>query len=974
MRANTEIASGRILVDSVGVMALRFSFAFILATISVPLLSKGAPAAVEFPPDQVEFFEASIRPLLEENCFKCHSESKAKAGLKLDRREGWIKGSEYHPVIDTKNPERSLAIKAVRHVEEKDVPKMPDKGKKLSDEAVGNLVKWISLGLPWPKGDAVPGRKDPSAHWSFQPVHPPALPENYSGNPIDYFIDKAQAEAGVKRAPRADRYTLYRRLNFDLLGLPPKYVEMQKFVDDPRSDDEIWPTLVDHLLDSPHYGERWARHWMDVARYSDTKGYEAGGRERRFVYSYTYRDWLIRAFNEDLPFDQFVLYQLGADQLVDWNGPDKGNLAAMGFISLSKNGRRELVIDDRMDTTFRGLMGLTIGCARCHDHKFDPVSTKEYYGLYSVFANSMEEKQPVIGDQPRGPKYESYLKDLAKEQKTVNDFLEPKLAELAKKFPNIANRRVQLMAKLDRGDRRKLQNLQRVVDKFVADRQMEPDKALVVTDRAKPSGQRVFIRGNPSRPGEVVTRKFPAIACKDRQSREFKKGSGRLEMARQIASADNPLTGRVLVNRVWMWHFGEGLVRTVSDFGNQGQDPDNPELLDWLSNWFMANGWSIKKLHRLILTSETWRQKPANPEATKFMKIDPENRLLWKSMRHRLDFEEMRDGMLDVADNLSNEMFGRAVRILQPPYSNRRSVYAFIDRQNLPPVFRTFDFSNPQQTTGKRANTTIPMQGLFILNSEFAMDRAAELAAGSEREKDRVAALHRAVFARDPSRQDRLLADSYLTSYQSEIDARGQHQTVTEWSYGYGSVDPDSGEAKFTPFSFWTGKRWQIEKEWPLKNNPLSYLFVDGNGNLHPGHTANESLIIRWEAPDELTVDIAGILERRQVGKGDGVRAKISVTGQGVVREVELPQDRAKTAVVYSGLRVKKGDDVYFVLEPNGNCSFDSSIWKPEIKNTDQTWEHWNFVESFSGPAKFANAWQSYAQALLNSNRFLFID
>ncbi len=957
-------------------MCFRFLPVFIIALMTTvfPFVLKGAGTAVSFPPEQIEFFESRIRPLLSDNCLKCHSDTKAKIGLELDHRKGVLEGSDYRKVIDLAKPENSLLIKAVRHVAERNVPKMPDEGEKLSSTAVADLVKWIGMGLPWPEEEHLSSGKDLRDHWSFHPVKPTGIPADYKGNPIDYFVEKAQREAGVKRAPRADRYTLYRRVHFDLLGLPPKYDELQKFVDDKQADEKAWSALVDHLLGSPHYGERWARHWMDVARYSDTKGYEAGGRERRFVYSFTYRDWLIRAFNEDMPFDQFVLYQLAAEQMVDWNGPEKKHLAALGFVSLSKNGRQEIVIDDRLDTTFRGLMGLTIGCARCHDHKFDPVSTQEYYGLYGVFANSMEAVEPVIGEKPHGPDYEAYLKDLAKEKKKVEDFLEPKLAVLAKKFPNIANRRIQLVAKLDRADRRKLQNLQRVVDKFVADRAMEPDKALVVKDRAKAANQTVFIRGNPARRGEVVPRKFLSIASKDGEAVEFKKGSGRLEMAKQIASADNPLTARVLVNRVWMWHFGEGIVRTVSDFGNQGQKPDHPELLDWLSHWFIENGWSIKKLHRLILTSETWTQQSRNQDAEKFMAIDSENRLLWKGRRRRLELEQMRDGMLDVANNLSNEMYGKTVKILEPPYSNRRSVYAFIDRQNLPPVFRNFDFSNPQETTGQRANTTIPMQALFTLNSEFVSNRGRELTANSKNEKDRVAALHRAVFARDPSGQDRQLAESFLSSYDSELKAEGPRQTVTQWSYGYGSVDNASGKVIFTPFPYWTGDQWQIKKEWPLKNDPLSYLRAGKTGNIHPGYTAKESVIFRWESPEDLSLDIVSVVERSNVGKGDGVRAKIVVTGQGVVKEVELRADKAKAPVQCKGLKVKKGDFIYFVLETNGNSSFDSSVWKPEIRNVDGHWERWSYVESFSGPADIATSWESYSQALLNSNRFLFID
>jgi len=929
-------------------------------------------ARPEFAPEQIEFFETEIRPLLADNCYECHTGNKAKVGLELNSRVGWLDGSDYRKVIDLEKPAASLLIKAVSHAKERDVPAMPDKGERLTDESIAKLTEWIGMGLPWPAYDEDEPRKDPRQHWSFQPVKKPGLPEN-SGNPIDFFLSKAREEAGVVAAETADRQTLYRRVHFDLLGLPPKYDESQKFINDPRPDSEAWPALIDHLMGSTHYGERWARMWMDVARYSDTKGYEAGGRERRFVYSYTYRDWLIRAFNEDIPYDQFIIYQLAAEQLVDWNGADKHHLAALGFISLSKNGKQELIVDDRLDTTFRGMMALTVACARCHDHKFDPISTKEYYGLYSVFQNSLKEEQPTIGEPAVGPKYEQYLKDLAKEQKVIDDFLEPKLATIAKKNPDIANRRIQLMAKLERADRRELQNKQRVVDKFVADAKMEPDKALVVVDAENPGQQAVFIRGNPARRGEVAPRQFLSIASQG-QPTAFEKGSGRLEMAHAIADPGNPLTARNIVNRVWMWHFGEGIVRSVDDFGLQGEAPDHPELLDYLAAWFVENGWSIKKLHKLVLTSDAWQQSASNPGSEANMLVDAENRLLWKFDRRRLELEQMRDAMLDVANNLDNTLFGTTVKILEEPYSNRRSVYGFIDRQNLNPVFRNFDFSNPQETTAKRPNTTIPMQALFTMNSEFVQNQAENLAKKTADEKDKIAAMHKAVFAKTPSEKDRQLADSFLTVFESEIGEFAKRQTDTEWSYGYGSVNDETGDVAFTPFPFWTGERWQIGAERPSGDGVLRYLYAD-EGQTHPGRTPTESAVYQWRAPADLRIGIEGIVERPAVGKGNGVVAKIAITGQGAIVKFTLDEKKKAMQARAPEVRVKKGDIVSFIIDSReGNTSFDSVLWNPRIIDLDKNYPTWEMAESFSGPAQPATAWSAYAQALLNTNRFLFIE
>lgn len=944
-------------------------------TVPAPANASVTITGVEFSHAQLEFFEKEIRPLLSERCLDCHTGTKAKLGLELNHREGWLKGSDYRKVINPEKPADSVLIKAVQHSGEKNIPAMPEKGDKISPEAVAKLTAWIEMGLPWPADNEESTKaKDPGRHWSFQPVKQTALPEN-AGHPIDYFIRKAQVKAGVSPSPRADRYTLHRRANFAILGLPPKYEEVEQFIADPKGHEEAWPALVDRLLASSRFGERWARLWMDVARYADTKGYEGAGRERRFIYSYTYRDWLIRSFNDDLPYDQFLLYQLAAEQIVDPATPDKKHLAALGFLSLSKNGSQDEILDDRVDTTFRGLMALTVSCAKCHDHKFDPISTKEYYSLYGIFLNSLTQDTPVIGEPKLGPEYDKYLTGLAAKQKVVDDFLKPILEKIAKENPDIAGQRDKLMAKVDREDRRKLTNLEGEVDKFVADSGMEADKAIILKDREKPINQHVFIRGSASRPGELAPRQFLAIASEGGTAREFKNGSGRLEMAREIVRPGNPLTARNIVNRVWMWHFGEGIVRTVDDFGMQGEKPDHPELLDWLANWFVENDWSLKKLHRLILTSETWQQQSINAKATENMLVDSENRLLWKFRKKRLELEQMRDGMLDVAENLNNEMFGRPVNILEPPFANRRSVYAFIDRQNLNPTFRNFDFSNPQETTGKRPSTTIPMQALFTLNNPFVQDQGEILAAKSATAEDRVAQLHRAVFAKAPSESDRQLAESFVSVFETETARMGKRQTNTEWSYGWGDVDAATGKVVFHPFAHWIKEGWQVGKERPLKDDPLSYLYVDANGNTHPGHTAKESAIYEWRAPADLKISISGILQRSNVGKGNGVRVKVATSSAGVVFDKVLDPAKDKIDVAVPELTVASNEFVYFIVDPhNKDSSFDSVRWNPEITDVDNKWPKWELAESFSGPATPSSSWGAYAQALLNTNRFLFID
>ncbi|MBL9155104.1 MAG: PSD1 domain-containing protein [Verrucomicrobiales bacterium] len=952
-----------------------------------------AAESAAFPPEQIEFFENKIRPVLAESCLDCHTGIKAKNGLRLDSRAGIMKGSDYRKVVNLEKPAESALILAVKHVGgAAKIPSMPEKGAKLSAEAVADLEQWIGMGLPWPAdkaGDLTGGGGDTaSKHWAFQPVVKPALPEGYTGNPIDFFINRQLSAAGLEPAPTADRATLYRRAHFSLLGLPPTFADQSGFVGDSKPDAEAWGGVLDRLLASPHYGERWARHWMDVARYSDTKGYEAGGRERRFIFSYTYRDWLIRAFNEDLPYDQFLLYQLAAEQLVDRNDAAKrGHLAALGFLTLSKNGAQEEIFADRIDTTFRGLQALTVGCARCHDHKSDPIGTKEYYGFYGIFLNSVEpESAPEIGQPRKGPEYDAYLKQLAEKQKVVDDFLQPKLAELGKQHPEIANRPAALIGKLPREDRRKLDDLEKVVDKFVADSGMEPDRALILEDREKPISQDVFIRGNSGRRGELAPRKFLDILTGG-AAPEYQKGSGRLELARSIADPANPLTARVIVNRVWSWHFGEGLVRTVSDFGIEGDRPSHPELLDWLASWFVENGWSIKKLHRLILTSETWRRASAHPAASdperaaRFASVDPENRLYWRQNRQRLDFEQMHDSLLQVAGNLKGDLYGRSVTLLQPPFANRRAVYAYIDRQNVDPTFRNFDFSNPQEHTGKRPRTSIPMQALFLLNGPFVQEQADRLLkrpeiVSSATPEDKVAALYRAALSREPDAEEARLALGFIRQAGETLGSIGDRQTMTEWEYGYGGIDPESAAVSFQRYPVFDGEGWQVAGNYPGPDGPAKYLRVRRDGSGHTGSDARHAWILRWTAPRDTTIQITGSLTRGQgnVGKGDGVVARIVQSGKGVVLSRDVPAASTGESIALPSLAVRAGDRLDFVVEPGANGSFDSFSWSPEIRDASNSAIRWNFTSQFGGPAELSDAWENLAQALLGTNEFLFVD
>jgi hypothetical protein len=730
-------------------------------TAVAPAADAPAPKPAPVSPQAAEFFETKVRPVLAAHCYSCHGSKRQRGGLRLDSRDAFTKGGDDGPVMVPGDPTHSALIRAVRH--EGDV-KMPPK-EKLPDDAVAALTTWVQMGAPWPEeaavapvaGDVASVAAARASHWAFQPVRQPALPavQNaaWSQNPIDRFVLAKLEEKGLPPAPPADRRTLIRRVTFDLIGLPPTPEEVDAFVADAAPD--AYEKLVDRLLSSPHYGERWGRYWLDVARYADTKGY-VFEEERRYPYAYTYRDYVIRAFNEDLPYDRFVAEQLAADKLS--LGDDRRPLAAMGFLTL---GRRFLnnandIIDDRIDVVSRGLLGLTVACARCHDHKFDPIPQKDYYSLYGVFASSVEPKDPpTIADPEPTPQYLAFQKELAALQADVSKFEEEHKEDLKAR-----NRKV----------RDELRALQRKVDRLRVTHPGAPPQAMALVDAPTPTTPHVLLRGNPNNPGEAVPRQFLLVlAGPNRQP--FQEGSGRLELARAIDSKDNPLTARVLVNRVWLHHFGNGLVRTPSNFGLRGEPPTHPELLDYLAWTFMDKGWSIKKLHRLILLSQTYRQAGVNDPRCE--KVDPEDRLLWKMPGRRLDFEALRDSLLAAAGRLDLTPGGRPVDLVQTPFTTRRSVYGFIDRQNLPGLFRTFDFASPDASSPQRYETTVPQQALFLMNSPFVVEQARRLAARADvvARADgpaRIDYVYRLIYGRAPDADEVALGLQFLDRARHE--------------------------------------------------------------------------------------------------------------------------------------------------------------------------------------------------------------
>jgi hypothetical protein len=769
------------------------------------------PAATAKPPtaQEAEFFETNVRPVLFEKCFGCHGSKAQQGGLRLDARASALQGGGNGPAIVAGNPDNSLLIKAVRYTS---ALKMPPSGK-LKPAEIAALTDWVRMGAPWPdaKGaSAAPpaaGVAAPAQWWSFRPVKKTSPPKVKNAawikTPIDNFILAKLESKSLAPAPPADRRTLIRRATFDLTGLPPTVEEIKLFVNDrsPRAFEKV----VDRLLASPAYGERWGRHWLDVARYADTKGY-VFTEDAVYHNAYTYRDWVIRSVNEDLSYDQFLIQQLAADKLQ--LGDDQRPLAALGFLTVGRRFLNDAVFinDDRIDVTCRGLMGLTVACARCHNHKFDPISSKDYYALYGVFASSSEPNPPPpISPKQISEPYERQLtlvrdaqakiegivreqvrKLRARVQKTPADVPQDIKSVLQSIRPEVlpeGGQLAKLSTQFDPDARKSLPVLGAALDDLKKHMPPAPEFAMALKENEHPFDPYVFIRGNPGNHGDSVPRRF--ITCISREEPQpFKNGSGRLELAQDIASKDNPLTARVFVNRVWMYHFGAGIVRTPGDFGKRGDLPTHPELLDWLAATFVENGWSPKKLHKLIMLSSAYQQSSLGTMRAKA--VDPENRLLSHQNRQRLDLEALRDSALFVAGQLDRKMGGPAVEITTPPYATRRTVYGFIDRQNLQGLFRTFDFASPDASSAQRYNTTVPQQALFMMNSPFLVEEAKALSKRPEipataDNAARISAAYDLLFGRAPSKEEIAYGVQFLRGAEQIRPASNSPAALTPW-------------------------------------------------------------------------------------------------------------------------------------------------------------------------------------------------
>ncbi len=692
-----------------------------------------------------EYFERHVRPILVKHCYECHSEAEEsqKGGLLLDREAGWLEGGDSGKAVVPGSLESSLLITAVVY-EDPDF-EMPPKYQ-LEDKDIALLKKWVEMGAPGPAEDmgdtefSQLGNQEvifgkAADHWAFQPVKtsdPPKVENNaWNDHPIDRYIFAKLEEKGIAPSPQADARTLTRRLSYALTGLPPRDETVYK-----KSPD----ALIDELLASPQFGEHVGRVWLDVARYADTAStYRPDTKTPHYYpYAFTYRDYVIDSFNADKPFNQFVKEQLAADLFVSKKSAPE--MAALGFLGVSPHRNMSVdFVDDVIDTATRGFLGMTVACSRCHDHKFEPIPTADYYSLYGVFSSVNRPEPWKIGEFPVIDGYDPDEK-LVADYRTQEEAIRGKIkkAGAARKKGN--NRSV-----ADSIEQTELAQL-------LISHDGAPARAMSVSEKEKPVNPFIMVRGEASNRGERVPRRFLKIL--DPEQPDFnKENSGRLEFAEKVIDPENPLTARVYVNRIWGMLMGDFIVDTPSDFGLQGEVPSHPALLDYLASEFVKNGWSTKHLVKHIVSSKTFRQSSSTVEASEA--VDPENQLYWRANRKRLRIEEIRDSLLAVSGQLDPRMRGRSGQLWGEDYSPRRSIYGFVNRFNQDTTLRNFDFPSPMQTQSGRTENIVAPQALFLMNSPFVIEQSEALVASLGFSDDldgksRISAIFKHVLHREP--------------------------------------------------------------------------------------------------------------------------------------------------------------------------------------------------------------------------------
>lgn len=752
-------------------------------------------------PDQIAFFESRVRPLFAEQCYECHSgkAKNLKANLLLDSRAGVQKGGDTGAVVTPGDPAASLLIEAVKHGNPNLT--MPPDGK-LKAEEIAVLEEWIRMGAPDPRTeDTVAMVRARSSidwakareWWAFRPLTSPAPPAvkdtTWPANDLDRFTLAKMEAAGLSPAKDAEKLTLLRRVTYDLTGLPPTPAEADAFLADAAPN--AFTRVVDRLLASSRYGERWGRHWLDVVRYADTAGDNS---DFPIPQMRRYRDWVIDAFNRDLPYDQFVREQLAGDLLASATEEERqARIVATGYIANARRfGSRvddypqHLTIEDTLDNLGRTFLGLTINCARCHDHKFDPIPAADYYALYGIFSSTrypwpgieLDKQQrdlvplvPATEQASAAKRQQESEKQMARLRKDLE-----KLKDALKNTPEPQKAEVEA----------KINAAEQGLATFVS--QHPPvELAYAVAERAEAGDAAIQLKGEPARPGATVRRRFLTVLG-GMELPPDTPGSGRAQLADWILSKENPLPARVMANRIWLHHFGRGLVPTPNDFGKQGKPATHPELLDWLALKFRDGGWSVKSMHRLILLSRTWQLSALRSDAA--LQRDPANELLTGFPRRRLDAEAIRDTLLALGGNLDLSPAGDHPFPPQKDWgftqhhpfkavyeTNRRSVYLMTQRIQRHPYLAIFDGADPSTSSPQRPATTTPLQSLYLLNDPFVHNQSKRLAdrivSECSDESERFRQLYRLTLCRLPGDDELAAGREFLVKARAKLSSGG---------------------------------------------------------------------------------------------------------------------------------------------------------------------------------------------------------
>ena len=790
----------------------------------------GARAAEPTREAQLRFYESKVRPLLIAQCGKCHGAEKQEGQLRLDTPEGLARGGMSGPVVVAGQPERSLLISAVGYKDE--ALQMPPDGK-LPTTQIADLVEWVKQGAAFPGSDNTAAPKPLKAvdtkqielgrgFWAFQPPMTPPLPEvrrrDWARGPVDLLILAPLEARGISPVAGAGRTDLLRRVTFDLTGLPPRTDEVEAFLADQGPD--AYARVIDRLMASPRHGETWARHWLDIARYSDSNGLDENIAHGN---AFRYRDYVVAALNHDKPYDQFLREQLAGD-LLPSDDPVTRNerLIATGFLALGPKVLAEVderkmemdIVDEQIDTFGKSILGLTLGCCRCHDHKFDPLPMSDYYALAGIFKSTktMEHFKKVarwhensIATSDELARKAEHERKVAEQKAVIDKFVADANAKATEKAKEMAEETAEKKTKetgketADAKETKKTPSDQKSLEAlYPAETKAELKKlrdALTALEKSAPAVSTamgategkvedvaIHVRGSHQSLGAVVPRRFPLVMTRAEPASLDANRSGRLELAEWLVAPEHPLTGRVMANRLWRWHFGHGIVRSTDNFGALGDRPTNQPLLDWLARRLIAGQWSLKSMHREILLSSTYQLSSATDAAC--AAVDPENRLQWRADVRRLEAEAVRDALLAASQSLDFTAGGSLLHVKNREYlfdhtskdgtkydSPRRSVYLPVIRNNLYDVFQLFDYADASVINGNRDSTTVAPQALFMLNSDVVNRSSAELARQlvadeSLNDAQRIRELYLRAFGREPTDADQSRAAGYLAQLQ----------------------------------------------------------------------------------------------------------------------------------------------------------------------------------------------------------------